>query len=69
MAFNLWLQYPELAKDIEKVKHNLQDKISVDYPDLQAALSKWQAMAVNFTSSLFLTIYQINSRLTKSCRR
>ena len=40
MAFNLWLQYPELAKDIEKVKHNLQDKISVDYPDLQAALSK-----------------------------
>ena len=38
MAFNLWLQYPELAKDIEKVKHNLQDKISVDYPDLKFIL-------------------------------
>ena len=57
MAFNLWLQYPELAKDIEKVKHNLQDKISVDYPDLQAALSKMASNGGKFLRPAFFLLF------------
>ena len=48
MAFNLWLQYPELAKDIEKVKHNLQDKSLSTILIYKLLYQKWQAMAVNF---------------------
>lgn len=48
MAFNLWLQYPELAKDIEKLNIIFKIKSLSTILIYKLLYQKWQAMAVNF---------------------